>query len=95
MEDAMSAVTLPQDIETLIDREIARGRFRSREEVIGAGVRLLCEQEERVEALRAAIQEGIDDIENGRFVEIRTAEEADRFFEGIITEGERLLARST
>jgi antitoxin ParD1/3/4 len=41
-----------------IDRQVKGGRYRSASDVVQAGLRLLEEQEARLEALRAALIEG-------------------------------------
>lgn len=53
-----TSVTLGQEYEEFIIRKVAEGRFGSTSEAIRAGLRLLEEQEMRLERLRAAIDEG-------------------------------------
>lgn len=53
-----TSVTLGQEYEEFITRKVAEGRFGSTSEAIRAGLRLLEEQEMRLERLRAAIDEG-------------------------------------
>lgn len=53
--------------ETFIESSISNGRFGNASEVVRAGLRLLEEEENRVIALRNAIQEGIDSGRNENF----------------------------
>jgi antitoxin ParD1/3/4 len=53
-----TSVVLGEDFETFINRQIARGRFGSASEAIRAGLRLLEEEELKLERLRTAIDEG-------------------------------------
>jgi len=53
-----TSVTLGQHFEQFIAQQIAEGRFGSASEVIRAGLRVLEEQETRLEALRRALKEG-------------------------------------
>lgn len=53
-----TSVTLGKEYEEFITRKVAEGRFGSASEAIRAGLRLLEEQEMRLERLRAAIDEG-------------------------------------
>ncbi|WP_218079615.1 type II toxin-antitoxin system ParD family antitoxin [Anthocerotibacter panamensis] len=53
-----TSVTLGEHFETFIAVQIQAGRFASASEVIRAGLRLLEEQEMKVQALRRALQEG-------------------------------------
>lgn len=53
-----TSVTLGPDYEAFIQRQIAKGRFGSASEAIRAGLRLLEEDELKLEELRAAIEEG-------------------------------------
>ena len=55
-----TSVSLGVHFEGFIDSGIATGRYKNASEVIRAGLRLLEEEENRVMALKRAIQEGID-----------------------------------
>jgi antitoxin ParD1/3/4 len=50
--------TVSEYFEEFIDRQVKDGRYRSASEVLQAGLRLLEEQEARLEALREALIEG-------------------------------------
>jgi len=69
-----TSVTLGPHFEHFIAQQIATGRFGSASEVVRAGLRVLEEQETRLEALRRALREG---EESGR---------ADYSLEGLIGE---------
>ena len=69
-----TSISLGNHFESFIENTISDGRFTSASEVIGAGLRLLEEEENRVIALRKAIQDGIDsgiakDFEPKKFLE--------------------------
>lgn len=53
-----TSVTLSPHFEQFIARQIAEGRFGSASEVIRAGLRILEQQETRLQALRQALKEG-------------------------------------
>jgi antitoxin ParD1/3/4 len=53
-----TSVTLGSDYDAFIQRQIAKGRFGSASEAVRAGLRLLEDQENSLEQLRAAIDEG-------------------------------------
>ncbi len=55
-------------LEAVVERLVKEGRYGSKSEVLRAGVRLVEEHETRLAELRAKLQEGIDDLEAGRFV---------------------------
>lgn len=53
-----TSVSLGDYFENFVESRIAEGRFKNASEVIRAGLRLLEEEENRVIALRSAIQDG-------------------------------------
>jgi antitoxin ParD1/3/4 len=69
-----TSISLGNHFESFIESTVSKGRFSNASEVIRAGLRLLEEEENRVIALRKAIQEGIDsgiakDFEPKKFLE--------------------------
>jgi antitoxin ParD1/3/4 len=63
---------LGEVLEGVVDDLIARGRYRSKSEVLREGVRLVQERETALRELEAAIEEGLADVRAGR---TRPAEE--------------------
>lgn len=55
-----TSISLGNYFEDFIKSRITEGRYKNASEVIRAGLRLLEEQEKKVQALKNAIQEGID-----------------------------------
>jgi len=67
--DAMSkntSISLGNHFDQFIESAVATGRFNTASEVVRAGLRLLEEEENRLSALRLAIQEGLD---SGRVID--------------------------
>lgn len=69
-----TSISLGNHFEEFIESSVNTGRFNNASEVIRAGLRLLEEEENKVIALRKAIQEGIDsgivkDFEPKKFLE--------------------------
>ena len=62
----------------LIDRLVKEGRYQNGSEVLRDALRLIetreADEKAKLEALRAAIQVGVDDIEAGRFYTFETRE---------------------
>jgi antitoxin ParD1/3/4 len=55
-----TSISLGNHFESFVESRISKGRFKNTGEVIRAGLRLLEEEENRIELLRNAIREGID-----------------------------------
>lgn len=53
-----STFALDQHSTRFIDRQVEEGNFGSPSEVVSAGLKLLEERQEKIERLRAAIEEG-------------------------------------
>jgi antitoxin ParD1/3/4 len=70
-------VSLNPDVQKFVEQKVKAGRYASAEEAVNSLLSMVKEQEQctprTIEELRAEIDRGIADIENGRFVEF-TAE---------------------
>ena len=76
-----TSISIGQHFDEFIKERISEGRYQNASEVIRAGLRLLEEQETKVAALRAAINEGLesgvsDDFDKTSFLqELKNQEE--------------------
>lgn len=63
-------VSLTPELERLVEQKVESGDYKSASEVVRHALRLLSREDQehkaRLEALRAEIQLGIDDFDNGR-----------------------------
>jgi antitoxin ParD1/3/4 len=58
---------LPEDLQAFVEAKVRSRRFKSPDEVVAAGLRLLREQEEAEEAgVLDGIRKGLDDMRAGR-----------------------------
>ena len=55
-----TSVSLGNYFESFVDSRITEGRYKNASEVIRAGLRLLEEEENKIQILKNTIQEGID-----------------------------------
>lgn len=80
-------VELNPAFEKIVREKVESGLYHDADEVVRDALRLLDRQdridEEKLEALRAAIQLGIDDVEAGRYIEISSDEELDALFQSL------------
>ena len=83
-------VNLTERFDRFIEVGVASGRFSSASEMVREGLRLLeqLEQENqaKLEWLRSAVREGIDDIERGDYTALRSNEELEEFIDQIHAE---------
>ena len=83
---------VPREFDEFVAREIASGKYRSHEEVVSAGLRLLQERERKLESLRADIQVGLDQLDRGEGITLETEEAQRAFFEDVKARGRERLA---
>lgn len=74
-------VSLTGHLADFVERNVASGSFQNASEVVREGLRLLerqqREDELKLEALRQAVSTGLDDLDQGRLVEVEPGEIAD------------------
>lgn len=86
--------SLPDDVSDYIQSELSGGKYHSAEELVSVALRELRDREKQLEELRTKIDEGVRDLNEGRFIEIRNEEEHREFFDSIKRIGrERLSER--
>jgi len=66
-----TSISLGDYFDQFVSSQVSTGRYKNVSEVIRAGLRLLEDEENKVNVLRAAIQEGLDSprVENFNFKE--------------------------
>jgi antitoxin ParD1/3/4 len=71
-------VSLTDALDRFVEDRVVSGEFQDASEVVSAGLTLLKKRAERdarkLERLRAAIQEGLDDLEAGRYEKVTDLE---------------------
>ena len=82
----MGAVQLPDELERVIERQVAEGRATSAVAFLEEAVlRLLDEDRLEQDDLQAAVQAGIADIDAGRYTLVATPEDGQRLDERLTT----------
>ena len=80
---------LPPELQHFVERELASGRYRSPDEVICEGLRLL--RERRRYELRREIDAGLQQLERGEGIELEDEQALAAFFEDIKQRGRQRL----
>lgn len=62
----MISADLGKNLENYVQELVETGRYGSKSEVLREGIRLIQERETQQEALKALVQQGLADIEEGR-----------------------------
>jgi antitoxin ParD1/3/4 len=74
-------VVLTDHQATFVERLVKSGRYQNASEVLREGLRLIERREEedqaKLQALREAVQIGIDDMEAGRYTTLTTPQDID------------------
>ena len=88
-------IILSPYLESLIERNVASGRFDSPSEVVREGLRLLDDQERSRNAsrdeLKNDLQKGIEDLRKGRFLEFNSEDELREYGRTVIERGQAKL----
>lgn len=71
----MTEIHLSDDDKAFIQEQVKDGRYKSADEVVAAGLRLLGSEEGEIQELRRLIQQGIDDVDAGRVMTFESGEE--------------------
>jgi antitoxin ParD1/3/4 len=67
------SVNIPSDVEAIINSHVTSGDYASASDMISEAVRLLDrrkrEKQRQIEKLRAMLQEAIDEVDNGQWLD--------------------------
>ncbi len=84
-------ISLPPELENLINEKVKSGLYDSAGEVIRESLRLFQEQDElrriRQDELRREIMLGVEQIRRGEYIELKTSEDFTELAEKIKKEG--------
>ena len=83
--------SLPPELVQFVENELAKGRYPSESALLRDAVQLL--RARKLHDLRTAIRQGLDDLEHGNATELDGDESLCLFFDELIAEGDRELAR--
>ena len=83
-------MNIPVEFEQFVEDQVALGNYPSAQEVICDALGLLREQ--KLDALRSAIQVGIDQLDRGEGIDIEDEDALREFFDGIEAEGRQEIA---
>lgn len=84
--------TLPNDLQQFVEDIVASGKFRSPDEVLAEGLRILRERERKLDSLRADLQIGLDQLDRSEGIVVDGEESHRQLFDSIRTRGLARLA---
>jgi antitoxin ParD1/3/4 len=90
-------INLTEHFNEFVERQVSSGRYSNASEIVREALRLLEEQEQvrkaKLKALRQAVKQGFDEIDQGRGIVLKGRKALDRFFREIeaevVTKGAR------
>jgi antitoxin ParD1/3/4 len=82
-------VVLTQYQADMIDRLVKEGRYQNASEVLRKGLRMVEDEEAKLQALRDAINVGLADSAAGRYRSFESNEELDAFVKSRVAKGAR------
>jgi antitoxin ParD1/3/4 len=78
--------TVPPEFTLFVENQISTGRFKSLDEVVAAGLKLLQDREARLEALRNELRPSVEELDRGGGIRLNNDEELDEFFTRLMAE---------
>jgi len=82
-------ITLSKELESVVNERLKTGAYKNTEELVSAGLRLLEARGKGIDALRAEIMLGVDDIEQGHFTTCFTDPELSELAQNIVGDVEK------
>ena len=82
----MTTYPFSQELQQLVQQELAAGGYASADELLLQAVRLLADRNRRRQALRSELQAGRDQLDRGEGIELEGDEALGRFFDEIESE---------
>jgi antitoxin ParD1/3/4 len=77
------SITLSPEIEAKIEQKVRSGCFQSPNELIQSALEAMERYEESIQSLKASLQQGLDELEEGEGIRIQSSEDLDQLFEDI------------
>ncbi len=81
-------ITLPPEIEEMVNERVRSGEYPSADEVILTSLRLLRTQEKKLAELKHDLQSGLGDLQQGRFTTFSTDAELENLAAEIISQAQ-------
>jgi putative addiction module CopG family antidote len=83
LQENIVPITLPQELDTFLQSEVAAGRYQSVDDAVRDAVERL-RRHRSLDQLRQKIDAGLAAIDRGHCIDIETEEDEDRFFEQLL-----------
>ena len=77
------SITLSPEIEARIEQKVRSGHYQSPNELIQSALEAMEQYEKATQALKASLQQGLDELQTGKGIRIKCSADLEQLFKSI------------